>query len=55
MREHKLSQEDGEAMLALMLSCYVSSQIDSLAYEVEEQFERMLDRLVMDMADIDSK
>ena len=42
MRERKLSQEDGEAMLSFMLSYYISSQIDSLAYAVEDEFERGL-------------
>ena len=54
MREHRLSQEDGEAMLEFMLSYFVSTQVDSLAYEVQEQFERMLHKLVTDIAETGS-
>ena len=51
MRENRLSQEDGEVMLEIMLSYLVSAQVDSLAYEIQDQFERVLEKLVMDMTD----
>ncbi len=47
MNENKLSQEDGEFVLSLLLSLYVSDEVDLITDRFEDAFEQMFHRLAL--------
>lgn len=49
LRDGKLSNEDVEVVLSVLLSLYMTEQANTMAYELEDTFEQMSRDIVLNM------